>query len=107
MSGGKVYLGSATAYAFPVSVMSCRKQKQKEKKTFANMFDKFARIDAKKEEEARKNQPPLQINEWENKKNAANSSSSGDGSDVLKVSGDVQMDIDLDKEMSNAEQEQS
>merc|ERR1712107_382656 len=44
--------------------------KEKEKKTFANMFDKFARIDAMKEEEARKNQLPLKIDEWgENEKN--------------------------------------
>lgn len=38
--------------------------KEKERKTFANMFDKFARIDAQKEEEARKRQMPLEINEW-------------------------------------------
>ena len=30
-----------------------KKQKQKEKRTFAHMFDKFARIDAKREEEVR------------------------------------------------------
>lgn len=41
--------------------------KEKEKKTFANMFDKFARIDAKKEEFARRNQPPLKIDDWDNK----------------------------------------
>lgn len=77
-----------------------KKQKQQEKKTFANMFDKFAKIDAKREEEARKNQPPLEINEWENK----NKKGGGDG-DVLKVSGDVQMDLDLNKEIDAAEEE--
>lgn len=66
------------------------------------MFDKFARIDAKKEEEARRNQKPLEINEWENK-NRKNGEE-GDASDVLKVSGDVKMDLDLDKEIAAAEQ---
>ncbi len=70
-----------------------RKQKEKEKKTFANMFDKFAKADAKREEEARKNQKPLEINEWENKNNEKNAG------DTINVTGDVKMDIDLNKEM--------
>ncbi len=65
------------------------------------MFDKFARIDAKREEEARRSQAPLEINEWENNKK---NSGDGDGSDVLKVSGDVKMDLDLDKEIAASEQ---
>lgn len=81
-----------------ICTQEIKKQKLKEKKTFANMFDKFAKIDAKREEEARKNQPPLEINEWENKGKAADN----DG-DMLKVSGDVQMDLDLNKEIDNAE----
>lgn len=44
-------------------------QKEKEKKTFANMFDKFAEIDKKKEEvERKKNARPDAMNhidEWE------------------------------------------
>ncbi len=75
-----------------------KKQKLKERKTFANMFDKFAEIDARREEEARKKQPPLEINEWENNKNKKDN----DG-DTIKVSGDVQMDLDLTKEMDSAE----
>lgn len=63
--------------------------KEKEKKTFANMFEKvkfcilclfdetlylyiqFARIDAKKAEDARKNQKPLEINEWDDGERSA------------------------------------
>ena len=44
-------------------------QKEKEKKTFANMFDKFAEIDKKKEEQerARNARPDAmnQIDEWD------------------------------------------
>ena len=44
-------------------------QKEKEKKTFANMFDKFAEIDKKKEElERKRNARPdamKHIDEWE------------------------------------------
>ena len=40
-------------------------QRDKEKRTFANMFDRFAEIDAKKEENARQKEKPLEINEWD------------------------------------------
>ena len=44
-------------------------QKEREKKTFANMFDKFAEIDKKKEDmERRRNARPdtmQSIDEWE------------------------------------------
>jgi len=42
--------------------------KEKEKKTFANMFEKFAQIDARKAEEALRREKPVEINEWEDGK---------------------------------------
>ena len=84
-----------------ICMQEIKKQKAQEKKTFANMFDKFARMDARKEELARKNQPPLDITEWEkNEKNREAAASKGDmPEERLKVSGDVQMDLDINKEM--------
>lgn len=78
-----------------------KKQKDKERKTFANMFDKFAAADARKEENARRNQKPLEINEWSEKERKE--AAAANGSDVLKVTGDVQMDMDLSKEMAAAD----
>lgn len=60
-------------------VRNIKANKQKEKKTFANMFDKFAKIDAKKAEEARRREKPVEINEWdveENEKNSKNGQTS-------------------------------
>lgn len=42
--------------------------KEKEKKTFANMFEKFAQIDARKAEEALRREKPVEINDWEDGK---------------------------------------
>ena len=75
-----------------------KKQKEKEKRTFANMFDKFAQIDAKREEEAKKRQKPLEINEWSKEENGGGGQPDDDP-DVIKVTGDVQMDVDLNKEV--------
>merc|ERR1712117_258041 len=72
-------------------------QKEKEKKTFANMFDKFAEIDKKKEEQERKkNARPdamNQIDEWEG------SDDTGIATDPnsIKVGGDIKMDLDLNE----------
>lgn len=95
-------------------------QRDKEKRTFANMFDRFAQIDAKKEENARQNQKPLEINEWDRdpeefnnsmdpnatsglrKRNAA---SRGDNSDFIPVKGDVEMDFDINEEMKRDQDE--
>jgi len=46
-------------------VQQIKANKQKEKKTFANMFDKFAKIDAKKAAEAKLREKPVEINEWD------------------------------------------
>jgi len=50
-------------------VRKIKANKQKEKKTFANMFDKFAKIDAKKAEEAKRREKPVEINEWDDEEN--------------------------------------
>jgi len=71
--------------------------KEKEKKTFANMFDKFAEIDKKKEEQEKKrNARPDAMNhidEWEG------SDENGIATDPnsIKVGGDIKMDLDLNE----------
>lgn len=77
-----------------------KEYKAAEKKTYCNMFDKFAQIDAKREEMAKKNQKPLEINEWENKANGGHIPDA----ENLTVSGDVKMNIDLNKEMNEVDQ---
>jgi len=70
-------------------------QKDKEKKTFANMFDKFAMADKKKEDLERQKMPDAMnhIDQW---------SSGGDGSintdpNSIKVGGDIQMNLDINE----------
>lgn len=90
--------------------MEIKKQKDKEKKTFANMFDKFAQIDAKKEENEKRRQKPLEINEWSqgHQQQPAKSGKDDDdgGMSSIKVSGDVNMDIDLNKEIMKEEEDE-
>ncbi len=45
-----------------LSSQEIKKQKEREKKTFANMFDRFAKLDAKKGPES-----TVEINDWEDK----------------------------------------
>jgi len=94
-------------------------QRDKEKRTFANMFDRFAQIDAKKEETARLKEKPLEINDWdknpEDMENGHDPMSStgmrkrnankGDHSDFISVKGDVEMDLDINKEMTRDQEE--
>jgi len=95
-------------------------QRNKEKRTFANMFDRFAQIDAKKEETAKLRVKPLEINEWD--KNPEEMSNGSDPncatgirkrntgnkeeiSDFISVKGDVEMDLDINKEMTRDQEE--
>jgi len=48
-----------------ICVHEIKSIKEKEKKTFANMFEKFAQIDARKAEEARRREKPVEINDWD------------------------------------------
>lgn len=60
-------------------------QKNRDKKIFANMFDKFARIDAKREEDFKRREKPVEISEWkDNKKDRKES-------ETLTVKGDIQV----------------
>jgi len=70
-------------------------QKEKEKKTFANMFDKFAMADRKKEALEKQMKPDAMnhIDQW---------SSGGEGSintdpNSIKVGGDIQMSMDINE----------
>jgi len=80
-------------------VVQCRQlmknKRDKERKTYAKMFDRFAEADAKRAAEARRLEKPVVINEWGNKGGLPN------GIDSLQVTGDVEMNLDLDKEMEN------
>jgi hypothetical protein len=60
------------------------------------MFDKFARIDAKKETEDRRREKPLEIDSW------ANSGRQDD--DRMEVNGDIELSMDLSKEIDEHEQ---
>merc|ERR1712117_1008101 len=86
-----------------------RAQRAKEKKTFANMFDRFAKEDQEKEERAKRQKKPLEINEWSDNKDGSGppgpSSSGGgaiSGAESINVTGDIKMDIDLNKELAAA-----
>jgi FK506-binding protein 4/5 len=73
-----------------------KKYKQKEKKTFANMFDKFAAMDSRKETADNKNRsdPLKNISEWES---SGASLEPALDSNSIKVIGDVSMNMDIDK----------
>ena len=60
-------------------------QKNHDKKIFANMFDKFARIDAKREEDFKRREKPIEINEWKDNKRDWKES------ETLTVKGDIQV----------------
>jgi len=70
-------------------------QKEKEKKTFANMFDKFAKTDAKKEELEKLNAPDSMkdIDQW------SSGGEAGVNTDPnsIKVGGDIQMSMDINE----------
>ena len=65
-------------------------QKNRDKKIFANMFDKFARIDAKREDDFKRREKPVEISEWkDNKKDRKES-------ETLTVKGDIQVMYDAE-----------
>jgi len=79
-----------------ICLQKVKAQKAKEKKTFANMFDKFAAIDKRKEEieKTRRPDPMNNIDQW----------SSGEGTvpastdpNSLNVGGDIKMNLDLNE----------
>jgi len=73
-------------------------QKEKEKKTFANMFDKFAEIDKKKEAmERKRNARPdtmQDIDEWEAQ---AGETTLASDPNSINVRGDIKMNLDLNE----------
>ena len=76
-----------------ICLQEIKAQKNRDKRIFANMFDKFARIDAKREEDEKKRERPVEIGEWRDSKR----------SDVLNVKGDINMDVDLNRAMDEDE----
>jgi len=82
-------------------ILQCKQlmknKRDKEKKTYAKMFDRFAEADAKREEQRKKNEKPVEINEWDKK------AQNGNGLESLQVTGDVEMKLDIDKEIKKQE----
>jgi len=70
-------------------------QKDKEKKTFANMFDKFAMADKRKEDLERKKMPDAMnhIDQW----NSGVAGSINTDPNSIKVGGDIQMSLDINE----------
>merc|ERR1712133_160944 len=66
-------------------------QKEKEKRTFANMFDKFAMADRRKEDMERKKMPDAMnhIDQW----NSGGDASINTDPNSIKVGGDIQMSM--------------
>lgn len=71
-----------------------KNKRDKEKKTYAKMFDRFAEADARKEAERKRNEKPVVINDW-----GTNSNKGTNGMESLQVTGDVQMNLDIDREI--------
>lgn len=72
-----------------------KSQKQKEKKTFANMFDKFAAIDQKREDFEKKRRPDAMsnIDQW----NSGGESGISTDPNSIKVGGDINMSLDINQ----------
>lgn len=70
-------------------------QKEKEKRTFANMFDKFAMADRRKEDMERKKMPDAMnhIDQW----NSGGDASINTDPNSIKVGGDIQMSMDINE----------
>merc|ERR1712142_659136 len=70
-------------------------QKDKEKRTFANMFDKFAEIDKKKEALEKQKRPDAMnnIDQW----NSGGDSGIASDPNSIKVGGDVNMSMDINE----------
>ena len=64
------------------------------------MFDKFAKIDAKKEEDYKRREKPIEINDWKDSKKDRKET------ETLSVKGDIQMDMDLTKAIDEHEADQ-
>jgi len=73
-----------------------KKYKMKEKKTFANMFDKFAAIDTAKEtaDRLREGDTLKNISEWDTSKTSVEPSLDANS---IKVGGDISMNMDIDQ----------
>merc|ERR1712241_1547320 len=78
-----------------VVICQQRIKAQKEKRTFANMFDKFAEIDKKKEELEKQKRPDAMnnIDQW----NSGGDSGIASDPNSIKVGGDVNMSLDINE----------
>jgi len=85
----------AAANKIALCVAMVKRQKEKEKKTFANMFDKFAAIDKKREEEERQGMPDAMnnIDQW----NSGSDSGISTDPNNIKVGGDINMSMDINQ----------
>jgi len=83
-----------------------KQYKQKEKHLFANMFDKFAALDQRKEDAEKRGKPDTMnnIDEWDSNgdKNMATTDPNN-----IPVGGDIKMDMDINKAIEEDEQQQA
>lgn len=78
--------------------------KQREKKTFANMFDKFAAIDQKREDAEKRRKPDTMnnIDEWDSGKKGMAASDPNN----IEVVGDVDMSLDINQAIQEDQAQQ-
>jgi len=81
-----------------------KQYKQKEKALFANMFDKFAARDQKKEDAENMKRPDTMnnIDEW----NSGNRGSAAADPNNIPVGGDINMDMDINQAIAEDERQQ-
>lgn len=78
-----------------ICLQRIKAQKEKEKKTFANMFDKFAEIDKKREALEKQKRPDAMnnIDQW----NSGGDTGIASDPNSIKVGGDVNMSLDINE----------
>jgi len=80
--------------------------KQREKKTFANMFDKFAAIDSKREEQEKKGKPDTMnnIDQWNSGDKSAPVATDPNS---IQVGGDIAMNLDINQAIQEDQEQQA
>jgi len=78
--------------------------KEREKKTFANMFDKFAAIDQKREDAEKMKKPDTMnnIDEWDSGRKGVTASDPNN----IEVVGDVDMSMDINQAIQEDQEQQ-
>lgn len=92
----------AAANKIKLCEQKIKQYEKKQKTTFANMFDKFAAIDQKKEE-AEKNDRPNTMNNIDEWNNAAK----GSDPNSIQVGGDIDMQLDINEAIQQDQEDEA